>query len=53
MGSRCTGWKAQYKDFYYIFPNRQMPDAFDKTLREIFPDAHAGSFSQLADGRWV
>ncbi len=45
--------KAHYKDFYYIFPDRHMPDAYDKTLREIFPDAHAGSFSQLADGRWV
>ena len=44
---------AKYKDFYYIFPDRTMPDAYDKTLREIFPDAHAGSFSQLADGRWV
>jgi amylosucrase len=43
----------QYDDFYYIFPDRRMPDAYDKTLREIFPDAHAGSFSQLADGRWV
>lgn len=43
----------QYKDFYYIFPDRCMPDAYDKTLREIFPDAHPGSFSQLADGRWV
>ena len=45
--------KLDYKDFYYIFPDRSMPDAFDKTLREIFPDAHAGSFSQLVDGRWV
>jgi amylosucrase len=45
--------KKQYQDFYYIFPDRSMPDAYDKTLREIFPDAHAGSFSQLADGRWV
>jgi amylosucrase len=44
---------SRYKDFYYIFPNRNMPDAYDKTLREIFPDAHPGSFSQLADGRWV
>lgn len=43
----------KHKDFYYIFPDRTMPDAYDKTLREIFPDAHAGSFSQLADGRWV
>jgi amylosucrase len=45
--------KPQYDDFYYIFPDRNMPDAYDKTLREIFPDAHAGSFSQLPDGRWV
>ena len=45
--------KPQYDDFYYIFPDRSMPDAYDKTLREIFPDAHAGSFSQLPDGRWV
>jgi amylosucrase len=43
----------KYKDFYFLFPDRNMPDAYDKTLREIFPDAHAGSFSQLADGRWV
>ena len=42
-----------YVDFYYLFPDRCMPDAYDKTLREIFPDAHVGSFSQLADGRWV
>ena len=45
--------KPKYDDFYYIFPDRKMPDAYDKTLREIFPDAHPGSFSQLADGRWV
>ncbi len=45
--------KAQYNDFYYLFPDRRMPDVYDKTLREIFPDAHAGSFSQLADGCWV
>lgn len=43
----------KFNDFYYIFPDRRMPDAYDKTLREIFPDAHIGSFSQLADGRWV
>ena len=42
-----------YADFYYIYPNRDMPDAYDRTVREIFPDQHAGAFSQLADGRWV
>ena len=43
----------QYQDFYYFFPDRTMPDAYDRTLREIFPDQHPGSFSQLADGRWI
>lgn len=43
----------RFQDFYYIFPDRQLPDAYDRTLREIFPDVHAGSFSQLPDGRWV
>jgi amylosucrase len=44
---------ARYKDFYYIYPDRQTPDAYDRTLREIFPDQHPGGFSQLADGRWI
>ena len=43
----------QYADFYYIFPDRTLPDAYDRTVREIFPDQHPGAFSQLADGRWV
>ena len=42
-----------YQDFYYFFPDRHMPDAYDQTVREIFPDQHAGAFSQLPDGRWV
>lgn len=42
-----------YQDFYYFFSDRRMPDAYDQTVREIFPDQHPGAFSQLADGRWV
>lgn len=45
--------EPRYKDFFYLFPDRTQPDAYEKTLREIFPDEHPGSFSQLADGRWV
>ena len=29
----------EYEDYYYIFPDRTMPDAYERTLREIFPDA--------------
>ena len=41
------------RDYYHIYPDRQQPDAFERTLREIFPDEHPGAFSQLDDGRWV
>ncbi len=43
-----------YKDFYYFFPSREMPDAYERTLREIFPDEHPGAFTWHAQSRqWV
>ncbi|MEJ7138537.1 amylosucrase [Amphibiibacter pelophylacis] len=39
--------------YYYLFPDRTLPDQYERTVREIFPDEHPGAFSQLADGRWV
>ncbi|GAA1960918.1 alpha-amylase family protein [Microbacterium deminutum] len=42
-----------FEDFYLIFPDRTMPDAYERTVREIFPDDHPGAFVQLDDGRWV
>ena len=42
-----------YEDFYLIFPDREMPDAYEQTVREIFPDDHPGAFVQLEDGRWI
>ncbi len=43
-----------YQDYYYIFPDRTMPDAYERTLREIFPEARAGSFTYRPDMKqWV
>lgn len=47
-----------YEDFYLIFDDRTLPDEYEKTVREIFPDDHAGSFVQLPSvdgkpGRWI
>ena len=46
-----------YLDFYRIFPDRKMPDEYEQTLREIFPDEHPGAFTFFADmfkeGGWV
>ncbi len=48
------------REMYRIYPDRALPDAYERTLREIFPDEHPGSFSPLPapsrggrDGGWV
>ena len=35
----------KYQDYYYIFPNREIPDMFEETMPEIFPDTAPGNFS--------
>lgn len=42
-----------FSDYYWIFPDRTLPDQYERTVREIFPDEHPGAFSQIEDGRWV
>lgn len=45
--TRALAGDLEYKDYYFIFPDRTMPDAYDKTLREIFPDVRRGSFTRV------
>ncbi|WP_339746345.1 alpha-amylase family glycosyl hydrolase [uncultured Rubinisphaera sp.] len=44
----------EYRDFYYIFPDRTIPDQYERTLREIFPTVRRGNFT-WHDGmeQWV
>ena len=35
----------EYQDYYRIFPDRSLPDAYEQNLREIFPDEHPGAFT--------
>ena len=50
---KAAAGDPDYSDYYWIYPDRTMPDAFEKTVREVFPDDHPGAFVQLPDGRWV
>ena len=50
---KCVRGDPGYENFYLVFPDRSMPDVYDRTVREIFPDQHPGAFTQLPDGRWV
>ena len=43
-----------YQDYYYMFPDRTLPDQYEQTLREIFPEQAPGSFTFNAEiDKWV
>ena len=44
----------RYQDYYLMFPDRTLPDEYDKTLREIFPEFHRGNFVHYPEiDKWV
>jgi amylosucrase len=43
-----------FADFYHCFPDRTMPDAFEATVQDVFPDQAPGSFTWVEEaGGWV
>lgn len=43
-----------YQDYYLMYPDRTIPDEYEKTLPEVFPDFKPGNFTYYADiDRWV
>ena len=45
---------AEHQDYYYIFDNRDIPDMFEETMPEIFPETAPGNFTFDEDmGKWV
>jgi glycosidase len=51
---RARDGDEDYRGYYYTFPDRNLPDQYERTLREIFPDEHPGAFTYRPDmGRWV
>jgi glycosidase len=51
---RAKAGDPEYREFYYIFPDRGLPDEYEKNLREIFPDEHPGAFTYFPEIQsWV
>jgi glycosidase len=43
-----------YQNYYYMFPDRTLPDQYERTLREIFPQAAPGNYTFRNEvGKWV
>ncbi|MCZ7671409.1 MAG: alpha-amylase family glycosyl hydrolase [Chloroflexi bacterium] len=43
-----------YQAYYHMFPDRTLPDQYEETVREIFPDFKSGNFTHYpAIDKWV
>jgi amylosucrase len=42
-----------YRDFFLVFPDRTMPDAYERTLPEVFPHNAPGNFTFVPQLGWV
>ena len=51
---RARSGEKTYQDYYYCYPDRTLPDQFERTMPEIFPETAPGSFTwNEALQQWV
>ncbi|GAA0853116.1 alpha-amylase family glycosyl hydrolase [Aliiglaciecola litoralis] len=44
----------EFQDYYYMFDDRTLPDQYEQSLREIFPQVRRGNFTWNEDSqKWV
>ncbi|HEU4515190.1 MAG TPA: alpha-amylase family protein [Nocardioidaceae bacterium] len=54
--ARARAGEQRYRDYFLVFPDRELPDAYERTLPEVFPDFAPGSFTydeELAGWVWT
>jgi amylosucrase/maltose alpha-D-glucosyltransferase/alpha-amylase len=42
---RARAGEQEYQAFYRIYPDREIPDAFERTMPEVFTEDHPGAFT--------
>ena len=43
-----------FQEYYYIFENREVPDMFEQSMPNVFPETDPGNFTWNAEmGKWV
>lgn len=51
---RALAGETEYQEFYRMFPDREMPDAYERSIKAVFPDEHPGCFTYRSGVRkWV
>ena len=42
---RARRGEQRYRDYFYVYPDRETPDRYEESLPEVFPDFAPGSFT--------
>ncbi|MBD1399903.1 alpha-amylase family glycosyl hydrolase [Pelovirga terrestris] len=51
---RARAGESHYRDYYFTYPNRNVPDMFEQSMPEIFPETAPGNFTwDETMERWV
>ncbi len=51
---KARAGNAKYQRYFYMYPDRDMPDQLERTLPEVFPDFAPGNFTwDTHSQRWV
>ena len=51
---RARAGEKHYQDYFHLYPDRMQPDAYERTLPEVFPNFAPGNFSWDEDlQQWV
>ena len=51
---RARAGDPEYQRYYHMFDSRALPDQYERTLREIFPEQAPGNFTYRAEiDKWV
>ncbi|WP_141778224.1 alpha-amylase family protein [Phycicoccus sp. SLBN-51] len=43
--ARARAGEERYREYFHVFPDRELPDAYERTLPEVFPDFAPGNFT--------
>lgn len=51
---KALSGEKEFQDMYYMYDDRKIPDEFEKTLPEVFPENAPGNFTYLPElKKWV
>ncbi|KAF0239970.1 MAG: hypothetical protein FD183_1253, partial [Chitinophagaceae bacterium] len=51
---KAKAGETEYQDYFYMYNDRQIPDQFEHTMPEVFPESAPGSFTYVKEcNKWV